>query len=80
MDSSRGHASPRIHDLRHTFICRSLLESYRRNQSPEHIMDALSTYVGHVKVSDTYWYLTATPELMTVAAERFAQFVEGGMR
>jgi integrase len=75
-----GHASPRIHDLRHTFICRSLLESYRRNQSPEHIMDVLSTYVGHVKVSDTYWYLTATPELMTVAAERFAQFVKGGMR
>jgi len=75
-----GHASPRIHDIRHTFICRSLLESYRRNQSPDHIMDALSTYVGHVKVSDTYWYLTATPELMAVAAERFAHFVEGGVR
>jgi hypothetical protein len=43
-------------------------------------MDAISTYVGHVKVSDTYWYLTATPELMTVAAQRFAQFVEGGTR
>ena len=75
-----GHPSPRIHDFRHTFICRSLLESYRRNQSPDHIIDALSTYVGHVKVSDTYWYLTATPELMAVAAERFAQFVEGGVR
>jgi integrase len=75
-----GHASPRIHDFRHTFICRSLLESYRRNQSPDHIMDALSTYVGHVKVSDTYWYLTATPELMAVAAKKFAKFIEGGVR
>ena len=43
-------------------------------------MDALSTYVGHVKVSDTYWYLTATPELITVAAERFEHFVQGGVR
>ena len=32
---------------------------------------ALSTYIGHAKVSDTYWYVTATPELMAVAAERF---------
>jgi integrase len=75
-----GHPSPRIHDIRHTFICRSLLDCYHRNESPDHIMDAISTYVGHVKVSDTYWYLTATPELMTVAAQRFAQFVEGGAR
>jgi integrase len=75
-----GHASPRIHDIRHTFICRSLLECYRRNESPDHIMDAISTYVGHVKVSNTYWYLTATPELMTVAVQRFAQFIEGGAR
>jgi len=75
-----GHASPRIHDIRHTFICRSLLECYRRNELPDHIMDAISTYVGHVKVSNTYWYLTATPELMAVAAQRFAQFVEGGTR
>lgn len=75
-----GHPSPRIHDIRHAFICRSLLDCYRRNESPDHIMDAISTYVGHVKASDTYWYLTATPELMTVAAQRFAQFVEGGAR
>ena len=75
-----GHASPRIHDIRHTFICRCLLDCYRRNESPDQMMDAISTYVGHVKVSDTYWYLTATPELMAVAAQRFAQFVEGGAR
>ena len=33
---------------------------------------ALATYVGHAKVSDTYWYVTAIPELMAVAAQRFA--------
>lgn len=41
-----GHAAPRIHDLRHTFVCRRLLDSYHRNQLPDHIVDALSTYVG----------------------------------
>jgi hypothetical protein len=32
---------------------------------------ALATYLGHVKVSDTYWYLTAVPELLALVAERF---------
>lgn len=73
-----GYALPRIHDLRHTFICRRLLDSYHRNQPPDHIADTLSTYVGHAKVSDTYWYVSATPELMASAAQRFALFVEGG--
>jgi hypothetical protein len=41
-------------------------------------MVALSTYVGHAKVSDTYWYLTAAPGLMSVAGNRFEQFVEVG--
>jgi hypothetical protein len=40
----------------------------------------LSAYLGHAKVSDTYWYVTATPELMAFAAQRFAQFSEGGAR
>ena len=75
-----GHSAPRIHDLRHTFICRSLLDCYHRNQPPDHIIDTLSTYVGHAKATDTYWYVSATPELMAVAAQRFACFVEGGGR
>jgi len=75
-----GYALPRIHDIRHTFITRSLLDSYRRNKSPDHIVDTLSTYVGHAKVTDTYWYVSATPEIMAVAAKRFAKLVEGGAR
>ena len=73
-----GYALPRIHDIRHTFITRSLLDSYHRNQSPDHVVDTLSTYVGHAKVTDTYWYVSATPEIMAVAASRFEGFIDGG--
>ena len=41
---------------------------------------ALSTYVGHAKVSDTYWYFTGIPELMAIAAERFQKYTQGAMR
>lgn len=75
-----GHAAPRIHDLRHSFICHVLLRSYRQNQPVDSIVDALSTYVGHGKVSDTYWYITGIPELMALAAQRFEQFANGGER
>jgi len=73
-----GHAAPRIHDLRHTFICRRVLLWHEHGADIDNAMVALSTYVGHAKVSDTYWYLTAAPDLMSVAGRRFEQFVEGG--
>ena len=75
-----GYPAPRIHDLRHSFICHGLLRSYRQNQPIDNVIDAISPYVGHAKVSDTYWYVTAIPELMAVAARRFSQFAEGGTR
>ncbi len=75
-----GYALPRIHDIRHTFITRNLLDSYHRNQSPDQVVDTLSTYVGHAKVTDTYWYVSATPEIMAVAAKRFAGFMDGGVQ
>lgn len=75
-----GHARPRLHDLRHTFICRALLCGAPESTPVDSIVDAIATYVGHVKVSDTYWYLSATPELMSGAADRFAAFAEGGAR
>ena len=60
---------PRIHDLRHTLAVRSL-EQFRgdRNAISRH-MTALSTYLGHTKVTDTYWYLEATPVLLGQIAE-----------
>ena len=65
------HRAPRIHDLRHTFICTTLLRWYEDGTDIDRNILALSTYVGHVKVTDTYWYVTATPELMAAAAQRF---------
>lgn len=65
---------PRIHDLRHTFACQRLLSWYRQGRDVHHLIAALSTYLGHGKVTDTYWYLTGTPELLAVAGVRFEQF------
>ncbi len=72
-----GHPAPRIHDLRHTFICRTLQRWYETGVDIDRNILALSTYVGHVKVTDTYWYVTATPELMAIAARRFEHFAAG---
>jgi len=72
------YALPRIHDLRHSFLCRALVRSYQRQQGVDHVIDVLSTYVGHARVSDTYWYVTAIPELLALAGQRFAQHAEGG--
>ena len=72
---ARGtHPAPRIHDLRHTFICRRVALWQAHGTDLDHAMLALSTYVGHAKVSDTYWYLTAVPELMAGAGRRFEGF------
>jgi len=72
---ARGaYAQPRIHDLRHTFICRRVQRWHEHGADIGNAMAALSTYVGHAKVSDTYWYLTGVPDLMAVAGESFEQF------
>lgn len=72
-----GHAHPRIHDMRHTFICQWLMRWCRQGRSIDHEIHALSTYVGHAKVTDTYWYVTGTPELLSMAGQRFEEFVQG---
>lgn len=75
---SRGdYPSPRIHDLRHSFICNRVLLWYKQGVDVDNTMIMLSTYVGHAKVTDTYWYLTGIPELMEIAARRFERFAEG---
>lgn len=71
---------PRIHDLRHSFACRRLLQWYREGVNIDQAITSLSTYLGHAKVSDTYWYLSGTGELLSIAGakfERFATTVEG---
>jgi integrase len=70
----RGARRPRIHDLRHTLIVRRLLRWYEDGSDIDRKIATLSIYVGHVKVSNTYWYLTAIPELLAVGAARFEKF------
>lgn len=60
-----GRPGPRLHDLRHTFAVRSLEQCDPEPQAIKRHMVALSTYLGHAHVTDTYWYLQATPGLMT---------------
>jgi integrase len=75
--SNRGaHDAPRIHDLRHTFAVRRMMLWHEQGTDIDQAMLALSTYMGHAKISHTYWYLTAVPELMSVAAEKFEQFAQ----
>ncbi|MBV1687791.1 tyrosine-type recombinase/integrase [Novosphingobium sp. G106] len=59
-----GARGPRIHDLRHTFAVRSLERCAHDAEAVARHITALSTYLGHAHVTDTYWYLQATPELM----------------
>ena len=77
-----GRVRPRLHDFRHTFVCRRLLAWYREGVDIDRVIDQLSAYLGHVKVSDTYWYLTGAPELLAIAGQRFEQFAacdQGGV-
>jgi integrase len=71
-----GHDAPRLHDLRHTFAVRRLVRWYADGADVDQKMLALSTYMGHAEIFYTYWYLTAVPELMAIAASRFEQFAD----
>jgi integrase len=71
---SRSGRRPRVHDLRHTFACQRLLQWHEQGADVDaHLLD-LSTYLGHAKVTDTYWYLSGFPELMNITAQRFERF------
>jgi len=61
---------PRLHDFRHRFAIQTLLRWYRSGEQVSRRMQVLSTYLGHVNISGTYWYLDSTPELMAAASKR----------
>jgi integrase len=72
-DAGVGAAAPwppRLHDLRHTFAVRTLLDWYHSGEDVAARIPALSTYLGHREPSSTYWYLSAAPELLALAAAR----------
>jgi integrase/recombinase XerD len=61
---------PRLHDLRHRFAVQTLIDWHRSGVNINERIATLSTYLGHISPADTYWYLSASPELMALAAER----------
>jgi len=61
---------PRVHDLRHTFAVRTIMDWYRKGLDPDREMIKLSTYLGHSKPDHTYWYIEAVPELLQLASHR----------
>ena len=69
-----SHGTPRIHDLRHSFAVRRLVLWHEQGEDINQRMLALSTYLGHVKVSSTYWYLSGVPELMGLLGQAFERY------
>lgn len=69
------HARP--HDLRHGFAVATLVDWYREGANVQARLPLLSTYLGHVNPASTFWYLTAAPELLALAAGRLEPIVEG---
>ena len=61
---------PRLHGFRHRLAINTLLKWYRRGLDVERHLPVLSTYLGHAHITDTQWYLTATPQLLRYALER----------
>jgi len=70
LEWSPRRRAPRLHDLRHRFAVRTVIGWYREGQDVQRQLPLLSTYMGHVSPADTYWYLSATPELMELAVQR----------
>jgi len=75
LGSSTVH--PRMHDLRHTFAVRTLINWHRAGHDIETRIPALVSYLGHVSPASTYWYLSASPELMELAAGRLEEHFGG---
>jgi len=75
-----GRGGPRIHDLRHAFAIHALERFAGNRQGVSQHTLALSTYLGHVGVSSTYWYLQATPKLLQDIATATENLHEGGCR
>lgn len=66
----RHGRGPRLHDMRHRLAARTLVRWYREGRDVERELPKLSTYLGHVHVADTYWYIEAVPELLQLATDR----------
>jgi site-specific recombinase XerD len=78
--SRRIGRGPRLQDFRHSFATRRLIEWYRAGLDVERELPKLATYLGHVDVGHTYWYIEAVPELLQLATEHLGGRQPGGER
>jgi len=69
----RHGRGPRIHDLRHSFAARTIVDWYRTGKDPSREMIKLTTYLGHTSPENTFWYIEAVPELLELASHRVEQ-------
>ena len=70
---------PRLHDIRHTFAIKTLIRWYQTGMDVEHHIPKLATYLGHKHVNDTYWYISAVPELLNLATKRLDTIPGGAL-
>lgn len=77
LEPEKGRPRPKLHSLRHTFAVRVLEACPQGRDRINRHMLALSTYLGHARVTDTYWYLEATPQLMADIADTCERFTKG---
>lgn len=68
---------PRIHDVRHSFAVHAMLDAYTAGEDGQTRLTLLSTWLGHVHPNSTYWYLSASPELMAAAGQRLEIYLAG---
>ena len=80
LDARRRGRGPRLQDFRHTLATRRLIEWYRAGLDVDRLMPRLATYLGHVRVAETYWYIQAVPELLRLATERLEAAAHGDVR
>jgi integrase/recombinase XerD len=69
--SVAGERTASLHSFRHSFAVNRLTTWHREGKNVQELLPHLSVYMGHLNPKDTYWYLSATPELMEAASSRF---------
>ena len=72
-----GNRNPRLHDLRHTFAVNTLIDAHRSGYGIDARIAALATYLGHGSPIHTYWYLSASPELLQLVSDRIERHAQG---
>jgi len=75
---TNGGRRPSLHALRHAFAIERIRRWHQEGADVQTLLPHLSVYLGHVRPQESYWYLTATPELLTAAATRFQCYAVGG--